>query len=76
VTIGRGAAFGAATSALLDEVAVPAAGLSEPPWTTSLATHVYGLASHLVFGLVAEAVRRGIREFDRPSGVHFGHAIG
>ena len=42
---------------LLDEAAVPAAGLGSAPQDTSLATHAYGAASHLVYGWVLEGVR-------------------
>lgn len=61
VTAGRGAAFGAGTAALLDETAVPLIGVGDPPWKTSPATHLYTLASHLVFGAAAEATRRLVR---------------
>lgn len=54
---GFGSAYGIATSALLDEGAVPAAGLAPAPTDTSLATHAYGAASHLVYGWVLEGVR-------------------
>lgn len=54
---GFGSAYGIATSALLDEAAVPAAGLGPTPAETPLATHAYGAASHLVFGVVLEGVR-------------------
>jgi len=54
---GFGSAYGIATSALLDEAAVPAAGLAPAPDETPLATHAYGAASHLVYGLVLEGVR-------------------
>jgi putative membrane protein len=54
---GFGSAYGIATSALLDEAAVPAAGLGPAPDETPLATHAYGAASHLVFGVVLEGVR-------------------
>lgn len=54
---GFGTAYGIATSALLDEGVVPAAGLAPPPTETSLVTHMYGTASHLVFGWVLESVR-------------------
>lgn len=76
VTIGRGTGFGVAVAAVLDEATVPAMGLSDPPWKTPIETHVYGFVSHLVFGLVIETVRRGIRTLDRPSGVHTDYAIG
>ncbi|NYT40911.1 DUF1440 domain-containing protein [Sphingomonas sp. R-74633] len=54
---GFGSAYGIATSALLDEVAVPAAGLAPGPEDTSLEVHAYGAASHLVYGIVLEGVR-------------------
>lgn len=54
---GFGSAYGIATSALLDEGAVPAAGLAPGPEGTPLAVHAYGAASHLVFGIVLEGVR-------------------
>jgi putative membrane protein len=54
---GFGSAYGIATSALLDEVGVPAAGLGPTPDETPLATHAYGAASHLVYGVVLEGVR-------------------
>lgn len=61
VTIGFGTAFGAATAVALDNVAVPAAGLDDPPWDTSLGTHAYGMVSHLVFGAATEGTRSIIR---------------
>jgi putative membrane protein len=54
---GFGSAYGIATSALLDEVGVPAAGLGPMPQDTPLATHAYGAASHLVYGWVLGGVR-------------------
>jgi putative membrane protein len=54
---GFGSAYGIATAALLDEAAVPAAGLGPAPDETPLATHAYGAASHLVYGWVLEGVR-------------------
>lgn len=61
VTAGGGTAFGLGTAAVLDEAAVPAAGLGEVPWKTPAATHAYTLASHLVFGATAEVTRRLVR---------------
>jgi hypothetical protein len=61
VTVGAGVPFGAAVAAVLDEGVVPAVGLSEPPWKSPTSTHLYSLASHLVFGLTAEVVRRNTR---------------
>lgn len=60
VTKGYGTLFGAA-SAVFDEIGVPAAGLSGPPTDFPAATHVYALASHVVFGGVTEATRRLVR---------------
>lgn len=54
---GFGGAYGIATSALLDEAAVPAAGLAPGPEDTPLIQHAYGAASHLVYGIVLEGVR-------------------
>lgn len=54
---GFGSAYGIATAALLDETAVPAAGLAPAPDETPLALHAYGAASHLVYGWVLEGVR-------------------
>jgi len=61
VTAGDGLAFGASVWALADEVAVPATGLSRPPQEIPLTTHVYALASHLVYGWITETVRRALR---------------
>lgn len=61
VTSGYGTAFGTGVAGLLDEAAVPATGLSDPPWQTDASTHLYTLASHLVFGAVAEFTRRQVR---------------
>lgn len=56
-TSGFGGAYGLATSLLLDEAAVPAAGLGAPPWQASLASHGYGLASHMAYGIALESTR-------------------
>jgi len=61
ITVGGGSAFAVATAALFDEAAVPAAGLGPAPWDADLATHLYALGSHLVFGTVTEATRRSLR---------------
>ena len=54
---GFGSLYGAATSLFLDEAAVPAAGLGSAPWETGAATHAYGAAAHLVFGVALEGAR-------------------
>lgn len=54
---GFGSAYGIAAAALLDEGAVPAAGLAPGPEDASLASHAFGAASHLLYGWVLEGVR-------------------
>jgi len=61
VTAGAGLPFGAAFWLVVDETAVPVLGLSKPPTHYPVSTHVYALASHLVYGLTAELVRRTLR---------------
>ena len=61
VTAGYGTAFAVANTALLDEAAVPAAGLGDAPWNTAPTTHLYSAASHIVFGTVTDGVRRLLR---------------
>ena len=56
-----GTLFGAVLFAVADEGLVPALGLSKPPSAFPLSTHVYGLASHLVYGAATDAVRRIVR---------------
>lgn len=56
-----GLPYGAAVWAIADELVVPALGLSK--WGTEypLSIHAYALASHLVFGLTTEIVRKVVR---------------
>ena len=61
VTAGAGLPFGAAFWLVADETAVPLLGLSKGPTEYPLSTHVYALASHFVYGLTAEVVRRAVR---------------
>ncbi len=61
VTIGNGVGFGTGVWLLADEMAVPAAGLSKPAREIPITTHVYALASHLVYGWITETVRRAVR---------------
>ena len=58
VTTGMGLPFGGAFWLVADETAVPLLGLSKPPTEYPFSTHAYALASHLVYGLTAEVVRR------------------
>ena len=56
-----GAAFGTAVWAAADEVAMPALGLSGPTTEHPPERHVHAFASHIVFGVTTEIVRRGVR---------------
>jgi uncharacterized membrane protein len=62
VTRWHGFALGLAAATLVDQIAVPLSGLARPPWHYTLRTHLYGYASHLVFGFVTESVRKVLRE--------------
>lgn len=57
---GRGALFGAGVFAMADELLVPATGLSGKPAGSPAVAHGSALAVHLVFGLVADGVRRAV----------------
>jgi len=61
VTVGAGLPFGAAVWAVADEGIVPAAGLSKSASEYPLPVHLYAFASHLVFGLTTELVRKAVR---------------
>jgi len=61
VTIGDGAAFGTSLWLLADELGVPAAGLSKSAREIPITTHLYALASHLVYGWITETVRQAVR---------------
>jgi putative membrane protein len=54
-----GSLFGSALFLGADEMAVPALGLAEA--SASASSHLYRWASHMVYGLTAEFVRRQIR---------------
>lgn len=58
ITILFGVAYGIAVAIALDYVVVPALRLGPPAWKTPLATHLYGITAHIVFGASLEAVRR------------------
>lgn len=53
--------FGAALFSVADEIALPALGLSGKPKDYPVPTHLYGLASHIVYGVSTEMARRGLR---------------
>ena len=61
-TVAEGLPFGAAVWLIADEAIVPAAGLSRKPSDYPPSIHAYAFASHLVFGLTTELVRRAIRK--------------
>jgi hypothetical protein len=60
-TAGAGLPFGAAVWLIADEIIVPALGLSKTPTEYPTSTHAYSIASHLVYGLTTEIVRREVR---------------
>jgi putative membrane protein len=62
VTTAAGLPFGAAFWLVADEIVVPALGLSKGPTEYPASTHVYALASHLVYGATAELTRRAVRQ--------------
>lgn len=61
VTAGAGLPFGAGVWLVADEGVVPAAGLSKSAAEYPPAIHAYAFASHLVYGLTTELVRRAVR---------------
>lgn len=61
-TVAEGLPFGAAVWLIADETLVPAAGLSKKPTDYPPSIHVYSFASHLVYGLTTELVRRAVRK--------------
>ena len=56
-----GLGFGSVLFAGADELVVPALGLSGKPSESAASSHLYGLASHLVYGVTAGAVRKALR---------------
>ena len=61
VTMGFGLPYGTAFWLVVDEGAVPLLRFSKPPTAYPASTHIYALASHLMFGATAEGVRRLLR---------------
>ena len=60
ITAAAGLPFGVAVWLLADEVPLPLLGLSKPPWEYPASMHAYALASHAVYGMAVEGVRRGL----------------
>jgi hypothetical protein len=61
VKAGAGMPFGVAVWLAADEGILPAVGLSKSPAEYPLSIHAYAFASHLVYGLTTELVRRAVR---------------
>ncbi len=61
VTAGAGLPYGALIWITADEGVTPALGLSKSFAEYPLSIHAYALASHLVYGLTTEVVRRAVR---------------
>jgi putative membrane protein len=57
-----GASFGMALEALTHEGALPAMGLAAAPDEHTAREHTSELATHLIFGVVTETVRRFVRK--------------
>jgi len=60
-TAATGAAYGTLVWIAGDEVAVPLLGLSKPDSAYPLEAHAQAWASHIVYGVTTELVRRGVR---------------
>jgi putative membrane protein len=60
-TAGGGIPFGTAVWLVADDVTLPAVGLSKWPTAYPFSQHAYAFASHVVYGLTTEAVRRALR---------------
>lgn len=58
VTTGWGIPFGASVWLIADELGMPVLGLAPPPSAHPAKDHATSLGSHLLFGAVAECVRR------------------
>ena len=61
LTPAAGPVFGSAVFLAADEIGVPLAGLSGPPTQYPISSHLQALAAHLVYGVTADLVRRGVR---------------
>jgi putative membrane protein len=64
---GAGLPFGAAVWFTADETGLPLVGLASHPGKYPADRHAAALATHLVFGLTVEAVRRGLMPHRRRS---------
>ena len=57
----KGLGFGIAVWLVGVEITLPALNLTEPPWQYPFRMHAYSFISHLIYGGVAEQVRRNLR---------------
>jgi putative membrane protein len=64
-TIGFGTAYGALLFVGADEITLPSLKLSPPPTQVQPDKHLYGLASHLVYGVSLEGLRRALLRLTR-----------
>lgn len=64
VAAGMGLPFGTALWLFGDELGLAVMGLAKWPTEYPASTHGYALSSHLVYGLVTDLVRRGVRGTD------------
>jgi hypothetical protein len=76
VTAGRGAPYGAAVFLTATELALPLAGLARKPTEYPPARHVASLATHLVYGVTLEAVRRRLMRRTRARAAYDITALG
>ncbi len=61
LTAGLGLSYGTVLWAIGDEIMVPLLRLSKAPQAYPLSVHAKALASHFVYGLTLEGIRRGLR---------------
>jgi putative membrane protein len=59
--LGFGTLFGSVLWFVADEIVVPRLGLSGPASDYTASTHASSWASHLVYGITTDLVRRGVR---------------
>lgn len=57
-----GMSFGSSVFAGMDEIALPLLNLAKAPGEYPISRHLYGLSSHLVYGLTTELVRFVLRD--------------
>jgi len=59
--VAGGVPYGAAVFVAADEIALPALKLTKSPGAYPVSTHLYALASHVVWSATTEGVRRVVR---------------